>query len=169
MTQRIFKVHTDTYGRLEACIKKGMYGVSNKAFTKELPRELLDARAGDIVFISEKEVSKNALFGPFYIVNSRPLIVYKDKKGAWVNIDTDRTPSSEIAYWVKFENRHWCLLFDKVLSDKISIVWPYNWSTLSLNLPSWGLITGEDAGKLIDFALANEIEASEFLKRHNLR
>lgn len=169
MKPRIFKVHTDTYGRLEACIKKGMYGVSNKAFTKEMPREFLDARTGDIVFISEKEVSKNALFGPFYIVDSRPLIVSKGKKGAWVNIDTAKTPPSEIAYWVEFENRNWCLLFDKVLSDKISIVWPNNWSTLNLHLPSWGLITGEDADKLIDFAIANEVDAGEFLRRHNLR
>ena len=51
-----------------------MYGVTNTAFLKEMPRELHDARAGDIVFISE-EISHNALFGPFYIVKDRPPIV----------------------------------------------------------------------------------------------
>jgi hypothetical protein len=168
MSQKIFKVHTDTFGRLVACIQRAMYGVSNTAFTREMPRELLEARAGDIVFISEREVSKNALFGPFYIVDDRPSIVCKSRKAAWVNIDTNKTPSGEIAYWVDLERRNWCLLFDKTLSDRISIVWPYDWSRLRVDLPSWGLVKGDDAAKLIQFALANEVEAREFLRRHDV-
>jgi hypothetical protein len=116
-------------------------------------------QAGNIIFISEKEISKNALFGPFYIVNNRPPIVIKNRKGSWVEIDMEKTSPKEIAYWVEFENRPWCILFDKTLSDKISIVWPYNWSSLNLNLPSWGAVKGDDAEKLIDFAIENEIEA----------
>jgi len=64
--------------------------------------------------------------------------------------------------------RNWCLLFDKTLSDRISIVWPHNWQTLSVNLPPWGLVKGDDANKLIDFSIANEIEAREFLQRHDV-
>lgn len=168
MTQKIFKVHTDTLGRLEACIKKGMYGVSNTAFRNELPREFIEARAGDIVFISEREVANNALFGPFYIVSDRAPIVFETRINMWGKIDTTNTPATEIAYWVEFENRKWCLLFDLVLSDKISIVWPYNWSALRVNLPPWGLVTGADADKLLHFAITNEVEAREFFRRHNL-
>jgi hypothetical protein len=113
---QIFKVHTDTIGRLAACIKKAMYGVGSTAFRAGMPRELLRAQAGDMVFISERETSRNALFGPFYIVNERPLIVYRERRGAWVNIDTSKTPVAEIAYWVEFEKRSWCLLFDKTLT-----------------------------------------------------
>jgi hypothetical protein len=168
MTQRIFKVHTDTIGRLEACIKKGMYGVSNTAFTREMPRNFLDAQAGDIVFISERAVANNALFGPFYIVEDRSPIVFETRSNMWGKIDTARTPITEIAYWVEIENRKWCLLFDKLLSERISIVWPYNWAALNVNLPPWGLVTGDDADKLLNFAIANEVEASEFFRRHNL-
>ena len=168
MTQKMFKVHTDTFGRLVDCIRKAMYGVSNKAFTQEMPKELLEARNGDLVFISEKEVSKNALFGPFYIVGERPPIVYKNRKNAWVNIDTNKTPSKEIAYWVDFEKRYWCLLFDKTLADRISIVWPYNWASLNLNLPPWGVVGTKAASELVKFASENEVEAKEFLKRHDV-
>lgn len=168
MSQKTFKVHTDTFGRLVACIQRAMYGVSNTAFRKEMPQEFLEARAGDIVFISEREVSQNALFGPFYIVDARPPIVCKSRKGSWVNIDTNKTSSEEIAYWVDLEQRNWCLLFDKTLSDRISIVWPSNWSKLNVDLPSWGLVKGDNAVKLIQFALENEVEAREFLRQHDV-
>jgi hypothetical protein len=165
---QIFKVHTDTIGRLAACIKKAMYGVGNTAFRSEMPREFLNAKAGDMVFISEREISRNALFGPFYIVDEHPLIVYRERRGAWVNIDAAKTPAAEIAYWVEFEKRSWCLLFDKTLTDRISIVWPNNWAGLRVDLPSWGLVRGEDADKLIQFAISNQIEAREFFRRHDL-
>jgi hypothetical protein len=168
MQSKIFKVHTDTFGRLSACLKHAMYGVSLTAIREQMPIELAKIQAGDIVFISEKEISKNALFGPFYVVNNRPPIVIKNRKDSWVEIDVKKTPPKDIAYWVEFENRPWCILFDKTLSDKISIVWPYNWSKLNLNLPSWGAVSGNDADKLIDFAIANEIEAKEFFQRHKV-
>jgi hypothetical protein len=162
-----FKVHTDNFGRLSACIKHGMYGVSSSAMRQEMPLELANIREGDVVFISEKEVSDNALFGPFYVVNSHPSVFIRQRKGSWVEIDTHRTLAQDIAYWVEFENRKWCLLFDKTLSDKISIVWPYNWPQLKLDLPSWGAVSGDDAAKLMGFAIMNEVEAKEFLKRHD--
>jgi hypothetical protein len=168
MQSKIFKVHTDTFGRLLACLKHAMYGVTLTAIREQMPIELAKIQAGDIVFISEKEISKNALFGPCYVVNNRPPIVIKNRKGSWVEIDVKKTPPKDIAYWVEFENRPWCILFDKTLSDKISIVWPYNWSKLDLNLPPWGVISGSDAGKLIDYAIANEIEAKEFLQHHKV-
>lgn len=168
MNSNIFKVHTETFGRLSACIKHAMYGVSLTAMQKQMPIQLAKIKSGDIVFISEKEISNNALFGPFYVTNNREPIIVKNKKGSWAEIDTKKTPQKELAYWVEFENRTWCLLFDKTLSDKISIVWPYNWSKLRVNLPSWGEVSGEDASKLLDFAIENEIEAKEFLKRHNV-
>jgi hypothetical protein len=167
MNPKIFKVHTYTFGRLKACIQKAMYGVSNTAFTKEMPQELHDAGVGDIIFISEKEVSGNALFGPFYIVNDRPPISYKSRKGVWVDVDEKKTPPKEIAYWVELEKFNWCLLFDKTLLDRISIVWPYNWKNLRVDLPTWGLVKGDDAAKLIQFALKNEVEAREFFRRHD--
>jgi len=168
MQPKIFKVHTDTFGRLSACMKHAMYGVSLTAMRQQMPIDLAKIQAGDIVFISEKELSKNALFGPFYVVNNRPPIIIKNRKGSWVEIDVKKTSSKEMAYWVEFENRPWCILFDKTLSDKISIVWPYNWSKLKLNLPSWGAVSGSDSRKLLDFALSNEIEAKEFLQRHDI-
>lgn len=168
MQSKIYKVHTDTFGRLSACIKHAMYGVSKTAMREQLPIELAKIQAGDIVFISEKEISNNALFGPFYVINNRPPIVVKNRKGSWAEIDVKKTPPKEMAYWVEFENRPWCLLFDKTLSDKISIVWPYNWSRLKLNLPSWGAVSGNDSEKLIDFAIENEIEAKEFFRRHDI-
>jgi len=168
MQPKIFKVHTDTFGRLSACIKNAMYGVSLSAMRQKMPIDLAKIQAGDIVFISEKEISKNALFGPFYVVNNRPPISLKNRKGSWVEIDVKKTSPKEMAYWVEFENRPWCILFDKTLSDKISIVWPYNWSRLKLNLPSWGAVSGNDSEKLIDFAVENEIEAKEFFRRHEI-
>jgi len=168
MSTRTFKVHTESLGRLIACIQKAMYGVTNSAFTKEMPGELHRAAIGDRVFISEKEVSDNALFGPFYIAGERRSIVCKSKRGVWVEIDSKRTPPSEIAYWVEFENRCWCLLFDKTLSDRISIVWPYNWQDLNIELPPWGLVREDDASQLMSFARKNEIEAQEFLRRHKV-
>ncbi len=168
MLSKIFKVHTDSFGRLSACLKHAMYGVSPTAIREQMPIELAKIQVGDIVFISEKEISKNALFGPFYVVNNRPPIFIKNRKGSWVEIDVKKTPPKEIAYWVGLENRSWCILFDKTLSDKISIVWPYNWSKLDLNLPPWGLVSGIDEGKLIDYAITNEIEAKEFLQRHKV-
>lgn len=168
MNSNIFKVHTDTFGRLSACIKHAMYGVSLTAMRQQMPAELAKIKAGDIVFISEKEISNNALFGPFYVVNDRPPVVIKKRNGSWAEIDTKKTSPKDMAYWVEFENRTWCLLFDKTLSDRLSVVWPYNWSKLKVNLPSWGAVSGEDATKLIDFALNNEIEAREFLKRHDV-
>jgi hypothetical protein len=167
MPSNIFKVHTDSFDRLTACIKHAMYGVAPSAMRQKMPFELTQIRAGDIVFISERDVSNNALFGPFYVVNTRPPIVAKQRIGSWVEIDTKKTPRDDRAYWVEFENRTWCLLFDKTLYDKISIVWPYNWSELNLNLPSWGAVSGNDAAKLIDFAIQNEVEAKEFLRRHD--
>lgn len=168
MNSNIFKVHTDTFGRLAACIKHAMYGVSLAAMHQQMPAELAKIKAGDIVFISEKEISNNALFGPFYVINNRPPVVVKNKNGSWVEIDTKKTSPKDIAYWVEFEKRTWCLLFDNTLSDKISIVWPYNWLKLRVKLPSWGKVSGDDAAKLIDFAMKNEVEAKEFLERHNV-
>lgn len=164
---RVFKVHTDTLGRLIACIQKSMYGISRTAFAKELPIEFRSAAEGDIVFISEKEVSGNALFGPFYIVGNRKGIVPAKKHGVWVEIDTKQSEPKELAYWVEFEGRNYCLLFDRVLIDKISIVWPYDWARLGLKMPAWGLINDQNAQKLIDFALNNEQEAITFFKKHN--
>jgi hypothetical protein len=63
MQSKIFKVHTDTFGRLSACLKHAMYGVSLTAIREQMPIELAKIQAGDIVFISEKEISKNALPG----------------------------------------------------------------------------------------------------------
>ena len=166
MSKKIYKVHTDNLSRLGACIQKSMYGVSNHAFTKQMPRECLNARAGDIVFISEREVSKNALFGPFFIVDQRPSIVFNNRHGAWVNIDANKTPAGELAYWVELEKRSWCLLFDNTLSDRISIVWPNDWSKLRVKLPSWGVVSEDDSAKLIEFAVVNQIKAREFLQRH---
>ena len=168
MNRKIFKVHTDTLGRLTACIQKAMYGISKTAFTQQLPPEFREAQAGDIVFISEKETSKNALFGPFYLVDNRPPIVIKSRKGAWLNVDVSRTPPSELAYWVELEKRDWCLLFDKTLADRLSIVWPNNWAQLKVNLPSWGLVKGDDAMKLLDFAIKNETEARDFMTQHGV-
>ena len=167
MNLNIFKVHTDTFGRLSACIKHAMYGVSLTAM-RQMPDELAKIKTGDIVFISEREISNNALFGPFYVVNNRPPVVIKNRNGSWVEIDIKKTSPKDIAYWVAFEKRTWCLLFDNTLSDKISIVWPYNWSKLRVKLPPWGKVSGNDAAKLIDFAIKNEVEAKEFLDRHNV-
>jgi hypothetical protein len=166
MLPNIFKVHTESFGRLSACIKHAMYGVSLSAIRQQMPIELANIKTGDIVFISEKDVSNNALFGPFYVVSNRPPIVIKQRKGLWVEIDIKKTQPKDIAYWVEFENMTWCLLFDKTLADKISIVWPYDWSKLNLELPPWGAVSGKDAAKLINFAVRNEVEAKEFLKRH---
>ena len=105
MQSKIFKVHTNTFGRLSACMKHAMYGVSLTAMLQQMPIELAKIQSGDIVFISEKEISNNALFGPFYVVNSRPPIAVKNRKGSWVEIDVNKTPPEEIAYWVEFENR----------------------------------------------------------------
>ena len=168
MQSKIFKVHTDTFSRLSACMKHAMYGVSKTAMREQLPIDLARIQAGDIVFISEKEISNNALFGPFYVVNNRSPIVVKNRKGSWAEIDVKKTSPEEMAYWVNFENWYWCLLFDKTLSDKISIVWPYNWSRLKLKLPSWGAVSGIDSEKLIDFAIENEIEAKDFFRRHGI-
>lgn len=168
MSSKIYKVHTDTFGRLVACIQHAMYGISNQAFTKQMPKEFHQAQVGDLVFISEKEVSRNALFGPFYIINERAPIAISGRSGAWVNVNARKTPQREIAYWVEMEKRTWCLLFDKTLSDLISIVWPNDWSKLKVSLPSWGLVTGDDAGKLVEFAVKNQVIAREFLKRHNV-
>lgn len=165
MTTRTFKVHTDNLGRLCACIDKAMYGVSRSAIN-EMPAELLGIELGDMVFISERDVSNNALFGPFYVVDDRTGIKAKEKRGCWFNIDGQKSTASELAYWVDVENRFWCLLFDKVLTDRISVVWPHNWKSLNVNLPPWGQISEDVANKLREFALENQEEAQEFLKRH---
>jgi hypothetical protein len=166
MNNRVFKVHTDQFGRLEACIKKAMYGVSKKAFTKELPKEFINISLGDIVFISEKEVSHNALFGPFYVTDSRAGITGKNI-GKWLEIDTYQSDRNELAYWVEMEKRYYCLLFDLTLIDKISIIWPQDWSRLQLKLPAWGLVEENEAKKLVDFAVNHEQDVMEFLKRHS--
>jgi hypothetical protein len=165
---KYFKVHTDNRGRLIACIEHAMYGVSKTAIREQMPIELLNIREGDIVFISAREILNNVLVGPFYVVKKRPPIVINSRKGLWGEVDLNNTPHNCIAYWVIIENRKWCLLFDKTLSDKISIVWPYNWSTLKLDLPSWGEITGIDADKLLEFAINNELEAKELFRRHGI-
>ena len=92
MQTNIFKVHTDTFGRLSACVKHAMYGVSLTAIREQMPIELAKIQVGDIVFISEKEISKNALFVPFYVVNNRPPLVIKNRKVSWVEIDVKKTP-----------------------------------------------------------------------------
>jgi hypothetical protein len=144
-----------------------MYGVTATAM-REMPRELAGIRTGDIVFISEREVSNNALFGPFYVISDRPHVFTGQRQGSWAEIDTQRTHINDRAYWVEFEKRKWCLLFDMTLLDKISIVWPYHWSRLRLNLPSWGAVSGEDSDNLLDFAIRNEEEARAFLRRHDV-
>jgi hypothetical protein len=163
---RVFKVHTDTIGRLCACIQKSMYGVSKRAFTAELPKELRNTAAGDVVFISEREATRNALFGPFFVVDDRRGVVAKKKVGCWMEVDVQKSSQSELAYWVEFEKRCWCLLFDNTLIDRISIVWPYNWRSLKVELPPWGLIAEPAASKLIDFAATNLGEVREFLSKH---
>ncbi len=144
MGSKTYKVHTETFGRLSACIKHAMYGVSLTAMRQQMPAELFEIKAGDIVYISEREVSKNALFGPFYVVNDRPPIVVNNRTGSWVEVDTKKTPLKDIAYWVELENRKWCILFDKTLSNRISILWSYDLSKLKVNLPSWGAVSRED-------------------------
>ena len=82
-----------------------MYGVSLTAIREQMPNALAKIEVGDIVFISEKEIS-NALFGPFYVVNDRPPIVIKKLKGSTrIEIDVKKTLPKDIAYWVEFENR----------------------------------------------------------------
>jgi len=161
-------VHTDELGRLIACLQKSMYGVSRTAFTQELPNELHSATEGDIVFISERKVSGNALFGPLYIVRSNQGVVPARNHGTWVEINTKKSDPKALAYWVELEKRNFCLLFDSVLSDKISIVWPHDWQKLGLELPSWGLVDYQNASKLIDFALKNEQEAKDFFIKHRI-
>ncbi len=163
---KIFKVHTDELGRLIACLQKSMYGVSKTAFMQELPHELRSASEGDIVFISEKKVSSNALFGPLYIVGKNDGVAPIRKHGSWVEIDANNSDPKALAYWVELEKRNFCLLFDRVLIDKISIVWPKDWVHIGLQLPSWGLVNDDNASKLIDFAIKNEQEAKDFLKKH---
>lgn len=163
---RIFKVHTDELGRLIACLQKSMYGVSKSAFMQELPHELRSASEGDIVFISEKKVSGNALFGPLYIVGKNEGVVPVKKHGFWVEIDSKKSDPKALAYWVELEKRNYCLLFDRVLIDRISIVWPKDWMKLNLQLPSWGVVNDENSHKLIDFAVANELEARLFFQKH---
>lgn len=131
MTKRLFKVHTNNIGRLCECIYKAMYGVSKSAITKEMPKELLSIREGDIVFISEKEISNNALFGPFYVVSKRPGIIPKSSKGLWTEIDTEKSLKLEVPYWAEIEKMNWCISFDKTLIDKISVVWPKDWRSLN--------------------------------------
>lgn len=166
--RKVFKVHTDNFQRLAACILYGMYGITKEAFTYSLPRELSFISAGDIVFISERETSHNTLFGPLYVVDNRRGIIARSSRCAWVDIDMNRSSQSELAYWVELEGRHWCLLFDKTLLDKISVVWPHNWREINVELPSWGLVIEPYASRLIDFALENEIESKEFLRRHGI-
>jgi hypothetical protein len=168
MPPNVFKVHTDNFGRLCACIKHAMYGVRPSAMRQKMPIDLVNIKTGDIVFISERDISNNTLFGPFYVVNNRPPIVIKQRKGLWAEIDTAQTSPNELAYWVEGEQMRWCLLFDKTLSGKISIVWPYDWSKLDMKLPSWGEVSSDDAIKLIEFALKNEVDAKEFFKRHDV-
>ncbi len=163
---KIFKVHTDELGRLIACLQKSMYGVSRTAFTQELPPELRSASVGDIVFISERKICGNALFGPLYIVGSRQGIVPAKNFGSWVEINVRKSDAKELAYWVDLEKRNYCLLFDKLLSDRISIVWPNDWARIGIQLPPWGIVTDENAHKLIDFAVANEQEARSFFQKH---
>jgi len=143
-----------------------MYGVSKSAFMQELPHELCSASGGDIVFISEKKVSGNALFGPLYIVGGKNGAVPAKKHGSWIEIDAKKSDPKTLAYWVELEKRNFCLLFDRVLGDKLSIVWPKDWIHIGLQLPSWGLINDENASKLIDFAIKNEQEAKDFFLRN---
>jgi len=84
--ERVFKVHTETAFRLFECLKFAMYGVTNNAINKEMPKELLSIRYGDIVFISEKELSNNLLFGPFYVAKGRSGVVWDKQKGSWLGL-----------------------------------------------------------------------------------
>jgi len=74
----------------------------------------------------------------FNLIDSRDGIVCSEKRNAWNKIDIARSDPRKVAYWVSFENRVWCLLFDTTLIDKISIVWPKDWKNLNVNLPPWG-------------------------------
>lgn len=151
-----------------ACIRYAMYGVSKTAFTQQMPLELKRISPGDLVFISEKEVHRNVLFGPFYVTSHRKGVVVKSRKGLWSEVDVERTPREELPYWALMEGFTWCLFFDSTLADRISIVWPNQWRALGLDLPPWGLVQGENAPKLTEYAAANEVEAKDFMRRHEI-
>lgn len=162
----VYKVHTDEFGRLVACMQEAMYGITEFAL-QHMPNNLSNIGQGDIVFISERDVFRNALIGPFYVSNNREGLIFERRLGGWLEI-LPKKCSCKLPYWIEVENRHWCIIFDKTLSDKISIVWPYNWRDLNVNLPSWGIVTGKDAHTLIEYATANEQEAKDFFKRHGV-
>ena len=150
------------------CIRYAMYGVSKRAFTQQMPRELKGIAVGDLVFISEREVHRNVLFGPFYVTDRRQGVVVKSRSGMWCEVDTVRTPPEKLPYWAVLEGFSWCLFFDSTLADRVSIVWPNQWKALGLELPPWGLVRGENAPKLTEYAAANEVEAKDFMKRHEI-
>jgi len=168
MSPHYYKVHTDNLGRLSACVQYAMYGISNEAFHSKLPDSMKHIQIGDIVFISEKEISGNALFGPFYVVNTKEGVVSNSKVGCWNNIDLKQSDYSKLAYWVELEKWTWCLLFDITLLNQISVVWPRNWRELHLNLPPWGQIPASEAKKLLDFSIENQINAKEFFRIHDI-
>jgi hypothetical protein len=134
-----------------------------------MPHELKNISPGDIVFISEREVHRNVLFGPFHVTEpNRDGVVIRNRVGMWADIDRVRTPQENLATWAIVEGYTWCLFFDRTLVDQISIVWPNQWQLLNVELPAWGHVSGEDAEKLIEFAANNQVEAREFMMRHGI-
>jgi len=62
-----------------------MYGVTQHSFINLMPPILKTINRGDIIFISEGEVSGNALFGPFFITEKiHEGLVVDEKKQSWV-------------------------------------------------------------------------------------
>ena len=112
MSARVFKVHTDQLGRIIACIRYAMYGVSKKAFAQQMPHELKRIEIEDLVFISEREVHRNILFGPFYVTDRPDGIVAKSQSGMWCEVDTKRSRPEKLPYWAVVEGFSWCLFFD---------------------------------------------------------
>jgi hypothetical protein len=143
-----------------------MYGVSKDGFI-EMPRELRNISEGDIVFISER-IKYNVLMGPFYVVRKHNNIVQKKTYGYWVEIDKRRNQTDDVAYWAIYNGFVYCIFFDKLLKKEISIVWPYMWRKLGVQLPSWGLVKNDDARKLLHFAANNYEDPEKFFQKHNI-
>lgn len=167
MGNNTYIFHTKTFERLVGVISKAMFGITKKTYKQIMPKEFFDIKVGDLVFVSELRVTKNALFGPFYVVKNRPGIKGQNY-GTWIEIDYKESKYEELAYWVEIERKNYCILFDKLLAQQISIVWPQHWRALNVNLPSWGLVKDKDAQKLVDFSLQKEHQekARDFLNRH---
>jgi hypothetical protein len=161
----IFIVHTNEYDRLRECYWKSMYGVSKEGFV-EMPVKLRNISEGDIVFISER-IKYNVLMGPFYVVKKHSNIAQKKVYGYWVEVDSKKSKSDDLAYWAKYGPFVYCIFFDKLLRNEISIVWPNKWRHLNVQLPSWGNVNDNDARILLDYATKNYEDPAEFFRKHD--